>query len=97
VGYRLGGETLTEFPSDLRLLARCEPIYETLGGWSGATRGLRRFADLPPAARRYIARLEEITGVQVAIVSTGSDRDDTIMRDDDRAAEWLRASLTRSR
>jgi adenylosuccinate synthase len=97
VGYRLGGETLTEFPSDLRLLARCEPIYETLGGWADATRGLRRFADLPPAARRYIARLEEITGVQVAIVSTGSDRDDTIMRDDDRAAEWLRASLTRSR
>jgi adenylosuccinate synthase len=94
VGYRLGGDTLTEFPSDLRLLARAEPIYERLPGWADPTRGIRRFHDLPRAAQTYVARLEEITGVPVAIVSTGSDRDDTIVRDDSRAAEWLGAPAT---
>ena len=51
-------------------------------GWSTPTRGARRFADLPEEARRYIARLEEVSGVPAAIVSTGSDRDDTILRDE---------------
>jgi adenylosuccinate synthase len=51
-------------------------------GWSTPTKGIRRFDDLPPAARQYIARLEEVSGVRAAIVSTGSERDDTILRDD---------------
>jgi adenylosuccinate synthase len=51
-------------------------------GWSTLTRGLRRFADLPESARRYVARLEEVSGVPVAIISTGSERDDTIVRHD---------------
>jgi adenylosuccinate synthase len=78
--YRCGSRTLTEFPSDIGQLAACEPIYETLPGWPSPTRGARRFEDLPPAARRYIARLEEVSGVRAAIVSTGSERDDTILR-----------------
>jgi adenylosuccinate synthase len=80
--YRCGSRTLTEFPSDLTQLAACEPVYETMPGWSTPTRGVRRFADLPENARRYIARLEEISGVPAAIVSTGSERDDTIVRDE---------------
>jgi adenylosuccinate synthase len=80
--YRCGGRVLTEFPSDLGQLARCEPVYESVPGWRAPTRGARRFADLPEAARRYIARLEEVSGVRAAIVSTGSERDDTIIRDD---------------
>ena len=80
--YRCGSRTLTEFPSDVAQLAACEPIYETLPGWSTPTAGVRRFADLPDEARRYIARLEAISGVPAAIVSTGSDRDDTIVRED---------------
>jgi adenylosuccinate synthase len=51
-------------------------------GWSKPTKGLRRFADLPDAARRYVARLEEVSGVPAAIISTGSERDDTIVRED---------------
>jgi adenylosuccinate synthase len=51
-------------------------------GWSTPTKGLKRFADLPEAARRYVARLEEISGVPAAIVSTGSDRAETILRKD---------------
>jgi len=80
--YRCGSRTLTEFPSDLGQLAACEPVYESMPGWSASTRGVRRFADLPEAARRYIARLEEVSGVPAVIISTGSGRDDTILRDE---------------
>jgi len=82
--YRLGSRTLTEFPSDIAQLAACEPVYESMPGWSKPTRGVRRYEDLPDAARRYVARLEEVSGVPAAIVSTGSDREDTILRDDIR-------------
>ena len=85
--YRCGGRTLTEFPSDVSQLAACEPVYESMSGWDSPTRGLRRFADLPDNARRYIARLEEVSGVPAAIISTGSERDDTIERHD---ALWRR-------
>ena len=51
-------------------------------GWPSPTKGVRRFEDLPEAARRYIARLEEVSGVRAALVSTGSERDDTIHRPD---------------
>ncbi len=81
-GYRLGSRTLAEFPSDAVQLAACEPVYESVPGWTTPTKGARRFADLPENARRYVARLEEVTGVPAAIVSTGSDREETIVRDD---------------
>ena len=80
--YRCGGRTLTDFPSDITQLAACEPVYETMPGWGAPTKGLRRFAELPDEARRYVARLEEVSGVPAAIVSTGSERDDTIIRED---------------
>jgi adenylosuccinate synthase len=79
--YRSGSRTLTEFPSDVGQLAACEPVYESMPGWT-ATAGVRDFDRLPEAARRYVARLEEVSGVRAAIVSTGSERDDTIVRDD---------------
>jgi adenylosuccinate synthase len=79
--YRCGSKTLAEFPSDLAQLAACQPVYESMPGWSTPTKGVRRFGDLPENARRYIARLEEISGVPAVIVSTGSERDDTIVRD----------------
>jgi adenylosuccinate synthase len=84
--YRCGPRTLTEFPSDIGQLATCEPVYESMPGWSQPTKGIRRYDDLPEAARRYIARLEEVTGVPAAVVSTGSERDDTILRKDVLAA-----------
>jgi adenylosuccinate synthase len=49
-------------------------------GWSVPSKGVRRFEALPDAAQRYIARLEEVSGVRAALVSTGSERDDTILR-----------------
>jgi adenylosuccinate synthase len=80
--YRLNGHTITDFPSDVRQLVECEPVYESMPGWSAPTAGVRTFERLPDAARKYIARLEEVSGVRAAIVSTGSERDDTILRDD---------------
>jgi adenylosuccinate synthase len=80
--YRCGSRLLTEFPSDIGQLAACEPVYESMPGWSQPTKGIRRYDDLPEAARRYIARLEEVTGVTAAVISTGSERDETILRED---------------
>jgi adenylosuccinate synthase len=80
--YKCAGKTVTDFPSDLGQLAACEPVYESMPGWDAPTAGVRTFDQLPQAARKYIARLEEVTGVRAAIVSTGSERDDTILRED---------------
>jgi adenylosuccinate synthase len=80
--YRSGSRTLTEFPSDAGQLAACEPVYESWPGWSTPTRAVRRYGDLPDNARQYIERLEEVSGVRAAIISTGSERNDTIFRDD---------------
>jgi adenylosuccinate synthase len=87
--YTCNGATVQELPSDLGQLAACQPVYESIEGWTEPTKGVRRFAELPAGARRYIARLEEVTGVPAGIVSTGSDRDDTIVRDDSAVARWL--------
>jgi adenylosuccinate synthase len=89
VAYRCEGKTLTEFPADVAQLAAAQPVYETMLGWSSASKGARRFADLPRDAQRYIRRLEELTGVSAAIVSTGSSREDTIIREDSIAARWF--------
>jgi adenylosuccinate synthase len=95
--YRCGGEVLSDYPADIRQLTASEPIYETLPGWSRPTAGARAFKDLPPEAQRYIARLEEISGVAVAIVSTGSGRSDTIIRDGSIAERWLQLGGARTR
>ena len=81
-GYRTAKGVLTEFPADLRVLAGAEPVYETLPGWSTATKGATRVEQLPAAARRYIERLEAVSGVECAIISTGSDRSETIVKPD---------------
>jgi adenylosuccinate synthase len=87
--YRCRGSVLREMPGDSAQLAACEPVYETLRGWHTPTRGVRHYDDLPAEARAYVARIEAITGVPAAILSTGSDREDTIIRADSVAARWL--------
>ena len=87
--YKCRGANLTEMPGDLAQLAACEPVYESLPGWTSASAGARQYKDLPTEARRYVARLEEVTGVPAAIISTGSAREDTIVREDSIAAAWF--------
>jgi adenylosuccinate synthase len=87
--YRCDGAALTEFPGDIAQLAKCEPVYESMPGWTAPTAGVRTYAALPGDARRYIARLEELTGVPAAVLSTGSAREDTIVREDSVAAKWF--------
>jgi len=89
VGYRTTNGTLDEFPADLRALAAAEPSYETLPGWSRPTKGATRVDQLPLEAQRYIRRLEEVSGVECAIVSTGSDRTETIVKPDSVVARWI--------
>jgi adenylosuccinate synthase len=88
-GYRTSTGVLTEFPADLYALEHAEPVYETLPGWATTTRGVTRLAALPAEAQRYVRRLEEVSGVPCAIVSTGSDRTETIVREDTIVQGWL--------
>jgi adenylosuccinate synthase len=88
-GYRTERGILSEFPADLRALASAEPVYETLPGWSAPTKGVTSMEQLPTDARRYIERLEEVSGVTCAIISTGSDRGETIVRSDSVVAKWF--------
>ena len=77
--YELDGKSIDFFPADAFLLERCRPVYETLPGWAGSDLdGVRRFADLPAAAQRYVSRLGELLGLPVSIISVGPDRDQTI-------------------
>jgi adenylosuccinate synthase len=86
--YRCGGATLTEFPGEIAQLAACEPVYESISGWDEPTKGVRTFSDLPKRAQAYIARLEELSGVPATILSTGSAREDTIVRPGSVAEKW---------
>ncbi len=76
--YRLDGKTLDVPPSDHEAFARCEPVYEEMPGWQQSIAGVRRYANLPTAARRYLKRISELTGAELSIVSVGPKRSQTI-------------------
>ncbi len=77
--YELDGRRIDAVPANIREMSRCRPVYEEMPGWLSTTRGATRREDLPEAARQYMARLEEITGVPVGIVSLGPRREDTLL------------------
>ena len=77
--YRVAGETLRRLPASPRAQAAAEPIYETLEGWNGSSRGARSWADLPAGAVKYVRRIEELVEAPVTLVSTSPERDDTIL------------------
>lgn len=79
VGYLLDGERIDLLPHGADDIERCEPIYETLPGWSQSTAGTTRSEDLPAAARQYLRRIEETCGVPIHLISTSPDRDHTIL------------------
>jgi adenylosuccinate synthase len=77
--YHVGDESLALLPSGAEAVAECKPVYEDLPGWSESTFGVKSFDALPPAARAYLRRIETLTGVPIAMVSTGAERDETIV------------------
>jgi adenylosuccinate synthase len=79
VAYRFDGKTLEEMPSDLESLERCQPVYETVPGWSEKLEGVRSWEGLPSTARSYVERLAALVGVKVMAVSVGADRGQTIL------------------
>jgi adenylosuccinate synthase len=79
VAYRCGGRTYHEMPSDLETLEKCEAVYESMPGWTEKLEGVRRWEDLPQAARRYLERIAQLTGVKIVAVSVGAERGETIV------------------
>ncbi|MFC1984776.1 adenylosuccinate synthase [Chloroflexota bacterium] len=78
VGYKLDGKDIDYFPSSIAALERCQPIYEELPGWQVPTNHIREYKHLPPQARQYIDRLQELTSCPVKLISVGSAREQTI-------------------
>jgi adenylosuccinate synthase len=80
VAYQLDGQRIETLPTDLTVLGRCQPIYETLPGWIVDITQARTFADLPQRAREYVTRIEELLGVPASYISVGPGRSQTIRR-----------------
>ncbi len=78
VGYKLDGKTIDYFPGSIAALDKCQPIYEELPGWQVPTNHIREYEQLPPQARQYITRLEELASCPVNLISVGSAREQTI-------------------
>jgi len=77
--YELDGKIIDYVPASQGAQARIKPVYETIEGWKGTTRGARSWADLPAQAIKYVRRIEELVGAPVALLSTSPQRDDTIL------------------
>jgi adenylosuccinate synthase len=77
--YSVDGAPVDLLPSGAEAVAECRPVYETLPGWKDSTVGVKSFDALPVNARAYLRRIETLTGVPIAMVSTGPDRAETIL------------------
>ena len=78
-GYEYDGKVCNTPPAGAEAIAECKPVYEEMPGWQESTLGIREFDALPDPAKAYLARIEEITETPVDIVSTGPDREETIV------------------
>jgi adenylosuccinate synthase len=81
-GYRIDGEAFDHLPAGFAAQAAAQPVYETHEGWLEPTGGARSWAQLPASAVKYVRRIEELVGAPVTLLSTGADRDDTILMQD---------------
>jgi|TARA_B110000483_G_scaffold140886_1_gene168242 adenylosuccinate synthase len=80
VGYTINGNAIPGLPAVLDQFSECEPVYEEWPGWQESTVGVTNFGNLPQKARDYLTRIEELAGVPVDIISTGPDREQTIIK-----------------
>jgi len=79
VGYEIDGKTTDEIPADVEGLEKIKPIYTTLKGWQQSTEGITDFDKLPQAAKDYLRFQEQESGARIGMVSTGPDRDQTMV------------------
>ena len=79
VGYKLHGQDVDILPLDADDIAACEPVFESFPGWPGSTFGITRWDDLPANAKAYLLRVQQLIGAPIDMVSTGPDRDHTIL------------------
>ncbi len=80
VGYEIDGEPIAGLPVLVDRFADCQPVYEDMSGWSGSTVGATANSDLPANAQKYLARIEELVEIPIDIISTGPDREQTIVK-----------------
>ncbi|MEI0612480.1 adenylosuccinate synthase [Brachyspira pilosicoli] len=79
VGYKYNGEILEDYPADLDILSKVEPVYEEFDGWKTSTTNIREYDKLPENAKKYLKRLSEVIDTEISIVSVGAGRDETII------------------
>ncbi len=90
VGYEIDGERVDTFPAVSQDLRQIKPIYETLEGWKSDTAGTTNIEDLPKKAKEYVDFLSEVIGVEIGLVSTGPERDQTIILKDSVMESWFK-------
>lgn len=89
VGYRYNGEVMEEIPASAAVMSRVEPVYKTVSGWQQNTSGLSDFDSLPQRARDYIKILEDLVECPVGLISTGPERDETIISAATPLKNWI--------
>lgn len=89
VGYRYNGEVMEEIPASAAVMSRVEPVYKTVSGWQQSTSGLSDFDSLPQRARDYIKILEDLVECPVGLISTGPERDETIISAATPLKNWI--------
>jgi adenylosuccinate synthase len=77
-GYKLNGKVINYFPASIAVLAKCKPVYEEIPGWLTSTENVRKYDDLPPAAKNYVKCLEDLAGCTANLISVGPAREQTI-------------------
>ncbi len=90
--YRSGGQELAEMPPTVAQIEKVEPVYEHVPGWKAVTFGVSSYDDLPEKAKDYLAFLESRTGVEVGCISTGPERNQTIVRPGSRFEELVQCA-----
>ena len=79
MGYEIEGKVINILPIGAQQLSWCVPVYDELPGWMESTVGVKDYKGLPKAARKYLRRIEELCAVPIDLISTGAERDETIV------------------
>ncbi|HEU4390683.1 MAG TPA: adenylosuccinate synthetase, partial [Blastocatellia bacterium] len=88
--YQRQGELSAAMPYGAHVLAECEPVYESMPGWKTTTTGVTNYDELPQLAKDYVRRVEELCHAPVALISTGPERTETILRDPSAVSNWMK-------